>query len=172
MKKIIAITISVVCLVSIIGAVAMGGEVNVFESLATFKLRSNSIDNRLDANLNNPEKYKEAMDESLDLFNSAEYEKIADEIIQEQENSREYLYSYLADVKCALQDFRNSLNVEDEEDARSLEIVEQQISIYEVLEAKAKLCSDSEISSFFSKCKQITSTMETGEKIPEIPDDL
>ena len=172
MKKIIAITITVLCLISVVSAVAMGKGINVFENLSTFKMHSSSIDTRLDKHLDNPEKYQEAMDESLELFASKEYEKIANEIETEQENSREYLYSYLSDVKCALNDCKIGLDASNKEEARQLAILEQQISIYDVIEAKAKLCDDSEINSLFKKCKMITETMVAGEKIPEIPNEL
>ena len=154
------------------GAVAMGDKIHALDSLEAYRAYTATLDARRDANLNNPEEYEKIMNESVELMESPEYEKIAAEMEAEQENSREHLYAYLADAKCALMDYRQAFNPEIEEEARALEILEQQIAIFEDLEEKAKQCPDDEIGDFSRKVDHITETMEAGETLPDIPDGM
>ena len=93
MKKLITIMACVICLALVVSVAALGNDINVFESLSSFKYKASEIDTRLDNNLENPEEYQKAMNESLALFNDPQYEKIAEQMVKEQEASREYLKS-------------------------------------------------------------------------------
>ena len=176
MKKLITIMACVICLALVVSVAALGNDINVFESLSSFKYKASEIDTRLDNNLENPEEYQKAMNESLALFNDPQYEKIAEQMVKEQEASREYLKEYVADIKCALIDRRNGYSVVSKpvgkDDAATVEMLDKQIELYEKLEKIVEKADDKSIGELSRKIKDVTQSMKPGKEMPILTNDL
>ena len=172
MKKFIVRLTIFVFSFSILGITALAQDINMFENVDIFKIKLSSIDEKLDKNIDNPVEYQQAMNESLELFSNPQYEEMAEKMKEEQKNSKEYLQEYLSDIKCALIDSKNGYDTSDAQQKKQLEIIEQQILIYDNLEKIVENCDEKDVSNLFAKIENITLSMEVGQKIPFVPKEL